>query len=63
MKKVSILIPTYNEEDNVALLVQTIIDLFVKKLSDYRYEVVFIDNDSSDGTREIIEKYVHTIHL
>ena len=56
MKKVSILIPTYNEKDNVALLVQTIVDLFEKKLSDYRYEVVFIDNDSSDGTRDIIRE-------
>lgn len=51
MKKVSILIPTYNEEDNVCPLTEAIIDEF-KKLPCYSYEIVFIDNHSKDSTRE-----------
>lgn len=51
MKKVSILIPTYNENDNVEDLSIAIIGEF-KKLPQYDYEIIFIDNDSKDGTRD-----------
>lgn len=56
MKKISILIPTYNEEENVELLVQTIENEFKKNLSKYDYEILFIDNDSNDSTQRILEK-------
>lgn len=55
MKKISILIPCYNERDNVCPLVKAIEDQF-KELPNYSYEIVFIDNDSKDGTREIIRQ-------
>lgn len=55
MKKISILIPTYNEEDNVVPLTRAIIDFFSAKLVNYSYEIVFIDNFSIDKTREKIE--------
>lgn len=51
MKKISILIPTYNEEENVVPLSQEIIKLFKSELKDYDYEIVFIDNYSKDKTR------------
>ncbi len=56
MKKISILIPTYNEEENVELLVDAITDEFKKNLKNYDYEIVFIDNDSKDNTQKIIEE-------
>lgn len=56
MKKISVLIPTYNEEENVVPLSEAIISLFEKKLSEYDYELVFIDNCSKDKTREILRK-------
>ncbi len=46
---ISIIIPTYNERDNVVALVKRI----DQALSNYEYEVVFIDDDSSDGTAEL----------
>ncbi|AGF59154.1 glycosyltransferase involved in cell wall biosynthesis [Clostridium saccharoperbutylacetonicum] len=52
MKKISILIPTYNEEENVIPLSQEIINLFKNKLENYEYEIIFIDNYSKDKTRE-----------
>lgn len=51
MKKISVIIPAYNEYENVEPLSQAIIGE-MKKLDTYDYEIVFIDNDSQDGTRE-----------
>lgn len=55
MKKISILIPTYNEEDNVIPLSSAIIDELNKELDQYDYEIVFIDNCSTDQTRPRLE--------
>lgn len=54
MKKISILIPTYNEEENVKPLSQEIIKLFTNQLIEYDYEIIFIDNFSKDKTRYIL---------
>lgn len=53
MKTISILVPTYNEEENVQPLSQAIISQF-EGLSGYDYELVFIDNHSSDNTQKIL---------
>ena len=53
MKKISVLVPTYNEEENVGPLSDAIENEFKQSLPDYDYEIVFIDNDSKDATREI----------
>lgn len=52
MKTVSIMVPTYNEEENVGLLYDAIIDEFKTNVKNYDYEIVFIDNCSKDKTRE-----------
>ena len=52
MKKISVLVPCYNEEENVVPLSKAIIEQFEKSLTDYDYELIFIDNDSADSTRE-----------
>ncbi|MBQ7765521.1 MAG: glycosyltransferase family 2 protein [Lachnospiraceae bacterium] len=51
MKKISILIPCYNEEENVYPMSEEIVKLFETQLKEYDYELVFIDNDSKDKTR------------
>lgn len=51
MPLVSVVVPTFNEENNVEPLFLQIKDMFEQKLSSYDYEVIFIDNLSSDGTR------------
>ena len=45
MKKISIMVPCYNEEENVEPLSKAIIEMFAKDLPQYDYEIVFIDND------------------
>lgn len=52
MKKISVLIPCYNEEENVVPLSEAIIGQFTEFLSGYDYEIIFIDNNSADSTRE-----------
>lgn len=51
MKKISIVIPTYNEEKNVRLISQEIIKVLNESLNNYEYEIIFIDNYSTDKTR------------
>lgn len=55
MKKISILIPTYNEIENVEPLSVAIIEE-MQKMPQYAYEIVFIDNNSQDGTREKLKQ-------
>lgn len=56
MKKISIMIPCYNEIENVELMCQSVINVLTEALSMYDYEILFIDNHSTDGTREKLEK-------
>lgn len=51
MKKISIVIPCYNEQENVEPLSEAIVKIFTTELSRYQYELIFIDNDSNDLTR------------
>ena len=55
-KKISIVVPCYNEEENVLPLSNEIRKIFHEQLKDYQYEIIFIDNDSKDGTREKIRQ-------
>ncbi|GAB3905560.1 glycosyltransferase family 2 protein [Mucilaginibacter boryungensis] len=52
-KKISIVIPSFNEAGNIAELVQRL--TAVLKTVPYRYEVIFIDDGSSDNTLEILK--------
>lgn len=52
--RISILIPTFNEEKNVQPLSEAIIEVFSSQLPQYDFEIIFIDNDSKDETRSII---------
>ena len=56
MKKISILIPCYNEEENVTSIANAITEELGKNLADYDYEIVFIDNDSKDNTRPLLRE-------
>ena len=51
MKKISVVVPTFNEEDNVEPMAKAISELFQNELRNYDYELIFIDNDSQDTTR------------
>lgn len=56
MKTISFIIPTYNEVENAAAMSKAVIEEVQKNLPGYDYEIVFIDNCSTDGTRDVIRK-------
>lgn len=61
-KKISVLIPCYNEEENVREICKSIIEEFDKNLADYSYEIMFIDNCSQDKTREYLREMCEENH-
>lgn len=56
MKKISIMIPCYNEVENVGPISEAVVEMLAAKLPYYDYEILFIDNASTDGTRDALEK-------
>ncbi len=56
VKKISVLIPCYNEEENVEAMTDALVKMFGEYLGSYDYEIVFIDNDSRDKTRPILRQ-------
>ena len=55
MKTISILVPTYNEEENIPLVYSRVISVMEEKLSQYKFELVFADNASTDQSRVLIQ--------
>ena len=51
MKTISVMIPCYNEEENVVPISEAVVEMFQKELPEYDYEILFIDNCSTDKTR------------
>ncbi len=56
MKKISVLIPCFNEQENVVAMGKALTSLMQESLSSYDYEIIFIDNDSKDNTRPLIRE-------
>lgn len=65
---VSVVVPFYNEEENIRLLAEKIAAVF-RSLSDYEYECVFVNDGSTDGTRAELEQlaredsHIRPIHM
>jgi glycosyltransferase involved in cell wall biosynthesis len=55
MKKISIVTPCFNEEENLENFYLKIKEVF-QNIHGYTYEQIFIDNCSTDNTRMILEK-------
>ena len=53
---VSIIIPTYNESENILRLIEAIIENLPSRIF---AEIIVVDDNSPDGTGRIVEKYVH----
>lgn len=54
IKKISLVIPTYNEAKNIPSLIEEIFDIVDKSKIDL--EFIIVDDNSPDGTGEIAEK-------
>ena len=49
-KAISIIIPTYKEKENIVPLIERIHN----SLSKYDYEIVIVDDNSADGSEELV---------
>jgi glycosyltransferase len=55
MKKISIIIPAYNEEESLPLLYDRL-DKVISNLESYEFEMLFINDGSKDNTLKIIKE-------
>ena len=52
--KLSVILPVYNERDNLEYLIPQLVELCLKHTT--QFEVLVVDDDSSDNTDELIKK-------
>jgi len=48
----SIILPTYNEAENIALLIESIL----QEIEDKQFEIIVVDDNSPDGTWKIVQQ-------
>ena len=56
MKKVSIIIPAYNEEESLPFLYERV-EKVINGIDNYEFEILFVNDGSKDKTIELIKKY------
>lgn len=52
--KVSVIIPTYNEAEGIVFFIETLKKIFKDLEDEYTYELVIVDDDSPDGTSQLV---------
>jgi len=50
------MIACYNEQENVVPLTKALVDCMTNELPEYDYEIIFIDNHSTDNTRPLLRQ-------
>ena len=66
MKKLSIVVPCYNEEESIEIFL-TETQKVEKQLPEYEFEYIFVNDGSKDKTLEVLRKVsdipnVHYLH-
>lgn len=57
MKKIIIIIPAFNEEENINQCLDGLIIFLQKKLNEFKHEIIVIDDGSTDKTVEKVLEY------
>lgn len=58
MKKISIIIPAYNEEESLPFLIKKLEEVMSQEdLKKYQFEILFINDGSKDKTLDLIKEY------
>jgi len=60
MEKCSIIIPAYNEAQNIKKCLESVTRLNYPKEN---YEIIVVDNNSTDGTEEVIGRFKQVVYL
>lgn len=56
MKKIDIVVPCYNEEESIPLFCDAVFKI-AGQLNNYRFEYIFVNDGSSDGTLDVLKKF------
>ena len=56
MKKISIIIPAYNEEESLPYLYERLTKL-MDSVTNYEFEILFVNDGSKDNTLKLIKEY------
>jgi dolichol-phosphate mannosyltransferase len=59
MKLISLIVPAYNEEQNIHPLYEKLQEIMSQKGGRYAYELLLVNDGSADGTSGEIERLVH----
>ena len=55
-ERLSVVLPTYNERENIELLLKKLLAIG----KEYELEILIVDDDSTDGTPELIKEFAQT---
>ena len=55
-ERLSVVLPTYNERENIELLLKKLLAIG----KEYELEILIVDDDSTDGTPEVIKELAQT---
>ena len=55
MREITIVCPIFNEEENIEFFIKNFNEIF-KNHPDYKFSILFADNNSTDSSREILKK-------
>lgn len=56
MSTVTVVIPTYNEEQNIKNTYERVKNVFEESISEHTFQILYIDNASTDNTRDKIRE-------
>ena len=56
MKKIDIIVPCYNESENIIPLYEAITGVFSEKLPEYSYSLIYVNDGSSDNSLQVLKK-------
>lgn len=56
-KIISIVVPVFNEEQNIVLFCDAFFQIWEKLKEKYSYELIFVDDGSTDSSPEVLERF------
>lgn len=57
MQKIVIVMPAYNEAENIGLMIKSLFEVEFPKIIDADMHLLIVDDKSPDGTGEVVKKY------
>jgi len=57
--EISVVVPVYNEQANLPILISKLVEVFDRQGS--LYEMIFVDDGSSDGSRKLLKEMVSQV--